>query len=190
MARDDSSGTTYGELCVEPQLLDNPRIFAGSEAAIIFRLGTSHNHLSTGKDQCRCFRLTNTHDDGSETLGVVLGVSCVQGDGLEVKTSGEVDGSHDVLKSWDDARWNLAILGIRSSRRSRNAVRVGILLRVLLRGRWSQVPRVGKREGARSHELRENVRTDWKNVWTSQKAYRLCLSGGGRMGVEGVRIHD
>jgi hypothetical protein len=162
MARDDKSGTTYGELCIEPQLLDNPRIFAGSEAAVVFRLGTSYNHLSTRKDQSRCLWLANTHNDGSETLRVVLGVTRVQGNSLEVKASREVDGSHNVLESRHDARRHLTILGIGGSRRSRNAVRVvGLLLRVLLRGRWGQVPVVGIREGARSHELRENVRTKW-----------------------------
>jgi hypothetical protein len=39
-----------------------------------------------------------------------------------------------------------------------------------------------EREGARSHELRENVRTDWIPV-NITKAYRLGLSGGGRMRV-------
>jgi hypothetical protein len=184
MATDDKSGTTYGELCVEPQLLDNPRIFAGSKAAIVFRLGTSHNHLSTRKDQSRCLGLANTHDDGSETLWIVLGITCVQGDGLQVKASGEVDSSDDVLESGHDARRHLTILGIGSSRRSRNAVRiVGLLLRVLLRGRWSQVPVVGIREGARSHELGENVRTDWCGT-NITRAYRLGLSGGGRVRVE------
>jgi hypothetical protein len=62
-------------------------------------------------------------------------------------------------------------------------------LRVLLRGRWSQVPAVGKREGARSHELRENVRTDCKRT-NITIAYRLGLSGGGRKRVERVGIHD
>lgn len=160
-AQDAESHATYGELCVEPQLLDNPRIFAGSEAAIVFRFGTSHNHLSTRKDQSSRLGLADTHDDSGETLWVVLSVASVQSDSLEIKTSREVDGCHNVLKRRDYTRWYLTILGIWGSRRSRNAVRiVGLLLRVLLRGRWSQVPVVGKREGARSHELRENVRTD------------------------------
>lgn len=84
LAPDKKSGATYGELCVEPQLLDNPRIFAGSETAIILRLGTSDDHLSTREDQGRCFGLTDTHDDRSKTLGVVLSVTRVQSDGLEV----------------------------------------------------------------------------------------------------------
>jgi hypothetical protein len=75
MAKDGQSGTTYGELCVEPQLLDNPRIFAGSEAAVVLRLGTSHNHLSTRKDQSSRLGLANTHDDSGETLRVVLSVA-------------------------------------------------------------------------------------------------------------------
>jgi hypothetical protein len=77
-------GATYGELCVEPQLLDDPRIFPGSKAAVILRLGTGDDHLSTCEDQSRCLGLTNTHDDGCETLGVVLSVARVQSDSLEV----------------------------------------------------------------------------------------------------------
>ena len=83
-APDEESGATYGELCVEPQLLDNPRVFAGSETAVVLRLGTSDDHLSTRKDQSRCLGLTDTHDNRSETLGVVLSVTRVQSDGLEV----------------------------------------------------------------------------------------------------------
>jgi hypothetical protein len=84
----------------------------------------------------------------------------VQSDGLQIETGGEVDGSDDVLERGHDARWDLTVLCIGRSRRSRNAVRVGsILLCVPLRGRWGQLRAVGVRERAGSHELREKVRT-------------------------------
>lgn len=83
-APDKKAGATYGELCVEPQLLDNPRVFAGSKAAVILRLGTGDDHLSTREDQSRCLGLTDTHNDRSETLRVVLSVTSVQSDSLEV----------------------------------------------------------------------------------------------------------
>jgi hypothetical protein len=104
MAKDGQSGTTYGELCVEPQLLDNPRIFAGSEAAVVLRLGTSHNHLSTRKDQSSRLGLANTHDDSGETLRVVLSVTSVKSDSLQIETSREVDGCHNVLEGRHNTR--------------------------------------------------------------------------------------
>lgn len=163
-----------GELCAKPKLLDNPRVFAGSKAAVIFRLGTGYNHFSTRKDQGRRLRLANTHDHSSETLGVVFGVTGVKSDGLEIKASGQVDSSHDVLESRHDARRHLTVLCIGSSRRRRNTVRIfGDLLSVLLSGRCSQVEvrALGVGERSRSNE-------------------RLSLCGGGRVRSQGVWIHD
>jgi hypothetical protein len=163
-----------GELGTEPELLDDPRIFAGSKAAVIFRLGTSHNHLSTREDQSRCLWLTNTHDDGSETLGVVLGIAGMESNGLEVKTSGEVDGSDNVLKSGHNTRGHLTVLSIGGSRRSSNTVRVfSDLLSALLRGGCSHVQ-------VRALRVGERARGD----------ERLSLGGGGRVRGERVWIHD
>src|SRR4029434_1318728 len=38
----------------------------------ILRLGTRHNHLARGEDEGSRLGLADAHDDGSETLGVVL----------------------------------------------------------------------------------------------------------------------
>jgi hypothetical protein len=85
----------------------------------------------------------------------------VQSDGLQVKAGREVDGSHDVLESRYDARGHLTVLGIGSSRRSRNTVRVVGNLAVLLR-RCDQVVRaIGVRKRTGSYELSANVRTIW-----------------------------
>ena len=133
----DSSGsvttsTTYGELCVEPQLLDDARIFTGSEAAIVLGFGTSYHHLAARKDQSRRLGLANTHDDGGETLGIVLGVASVKSNRLEVQASREVDRGYNVLKGGHDPRGHLTI-GIGGSRRSGNTVCVdSVLLRILL----------------------------------------------------------
>lgn len=52
------------------QLLDDPGILAASKFRIILRLGASHNHLSTGKDQGSRLGLTDTHDNSGESLGI------------------------------------------------------------------------------------------------------------------------
>ena len=90
----------------------------------------------------------------------------MKSDGLEIKASGQVDSSHDVLESRHDARRHLTVLCIGSSRRRRNTVRIfGDLLSVLLSGRCSQVEvrALGVGERSRSNELRANVRTSLTN---------------------------
>lgn len=57
-----------GELGVEAKLLDDTRILARGELGIIFRLGTSDNHLAGSEDESCGFRFTDTHDDSGETL--------------------------------------------------------------------------------------------------------------------------
>ena len=89
-----------GELCIEAKLLNDARIFATRltmvstshlwhqafgmtyKLAIIFALRTRHHHLATGEDQSGCLGLANAHDDGSETLGVVLRIAGMECDGL------------------------------------------------------------------------------------------------------------
>ena len=46
----------------------------------------------------------DAHDDGGETLRVVLGVPGVEGDALQVQPAAETDGRDDVLELRDDAR--------------------------------------------------------------------------------------
>lgn len=91
------------ELGVEAELLDDTGIFARGQLGIVFRLGTSDNHLAGREDEGSCLGLTNTHNDGGKTLWVVFGVSCVQSDRLQVQSTVEVDGSHDVLQSGRNA---------------------------------------------------------------------------------------
>ena len=56
------------ELCVEPKLLNNPSVFTRRQLRVVFRLGTSDDHLARGKDQSCSLRFTDAHDDGRETL--------------------------------------------------------------------------------------------------------------------------
>ena len=57
-----------GELGIETELLDDTGVLARSKAAVILRLGTGDDHLSTSEDQSSCLGLSDSHDDGSETL--------------------------------------------------------------------------------------------------------------------------
>ena len=65
---DDVLNLELGKFGDEPQLLNDTRILSRSETGIIFRLGTSHHHLSRGKYQSSCFWVAYTHDDSCETL--------------------------------------------------------------------------------------------------------------------------
>ena len=63
------------ELRVETKLLDDAGVFARCELRVVLGLGTSHDHLARGEDECGGLGLTNTHDDSSETLLWVTRVS-------------------------------------------------------------------------------------------------------------------
>jgi hypothetical protein len=93
---DDVLDLEIGKLGVETKLLDNTRILARSQLRIILGLGTSDDHLARGEDKSGGLRFTDTHDHGSKTLWVVLGVACVQRDGLQIKAAVKVDSSNDV----------------------------------------------------------------------------------------------
>lgn len=56
------------ELGIEAKLLDDTGVLAGRKLRIILRLGTGDDHLARSEDQGSGLGLTNTHDDGSETL--------------------------------------------------------------------------------------------------------------------------
>lgn len=91
------------ELGVEAELLDDTRVLAASKLRVILGFGTSNYHLARGEDQSRRLGLTNSHDDSSETLWVVLRISSMQGNGLEVQSAIEIDSRHNVLKSRSQA---------------------------------------------------------------------------------------
>lgn len=101
---DDVLDLKVGELCVEAQLLDDARVLARRQFAVRLALCTSDNHLARSEDQRRRLRIANAHDDGSETLGVVLCVTRVQRNRLEVQAAGQVDRSDKILQLGRDAR--------------------------------------------------------------------------------------
>jgi len=103
------TGYTY-EFGIEAKLLDDTSVLAASEFAVILRLGSSDDHLATGEDESGRLGLTDTHDHGSETLGVVLGVTGMQCYCLQVQTTVQIDGSDNVLQRGDNAGYALCLL--------------------------------------------------------------------------------
>jgi len=57
---------------------------------------TGDHHLARGEDEGRGFGLPDAHDDGRETLGVVLGVAGMQGNRLQIQPTVKVDRGNDV----------------------------------------------------------------------------------------------
>ena len=100
---DDVLNLEVGELCVEAELLDDTRVLARRQLAVGLALRTRHDHLAGGEDERRGLGVADTHDDGGETLGVVLGVTGVQCDRLEVEATGKVHSGHQVLQLGRDA---------------------------------------------------------------------------------------
>jgi len=67
-ASDDVLNLKLGELRVKAELLNDPRVFTRREARIIFRLGTSNDHLARRENEGGRLGVANTHDDGCKTL--------------------------------------------------------------------------------------------------------------------------
>ena len=57
-----------GELGVKAELLHNPRVFTRGETRIVFRLGTSDDHLARRENKGGRLGVTNPHNDGCKTL--------------------------------------------------------------------------------------------------------------------------
>lgn len=91
-----------GKLCVKPELLDDACVFARSETRVVFRFGTRDDHFSRRKDERRRFRFADTHDHSGKTLWIVLCITGVHCNRLQIETCPEIDGSYDILEGWDD----------------------------------------------------------------------------------------
>lgn len=65
---DDVLDLKVRELGIEAKLLDDARVLAGGQLGVVLGLGTGDNHLARGEDQGGGLGLTNTHDNGRETL--------------------------------------------------------------------------------------------------------------------------
>lgn len=61
------------KVSLEAKFLDDARVLAAGQSAVILALGTSHDHLAGCKDQSRCFGFTDTHDYSSKSLISVEG---------------------------------------------------------------------------------------------------------------------
>jgi hypothetical protein len=93
---DDVLNLEIRELGIKAKLLNDASVLAGSKLRIILRLGTSDDHFARSKDERSSLGFTNTHDDGGETLGVVLCVAGVQGNRLEIQAAIQVHRSNNV----------------------------------------------------------------------------------------------
>lgn len=65
---DDVLNLEFREFCLKAKLLDNSRILAARQPTVIFRLGTSDDHLAAREQQSSCTRLANPHNDCGESL--------------------------------------------------------------------------------------------------------------------------
>jgi len=61
-----------GELRVEAEFLDDTGVLARRKLRVVLRLGTCDNHLAARENEGSRLRVANTHDDGGETLRIVL----------------------------------------------------------------------------------------------------------------------
>ena len=67
-----------------------------SKLGIILGFGARDHHLARSEDQGGRLGFADTHDDGGETLRIVLRVSSVQRDRLEIQTAIDIDRRDDV----------------------------------------------------------------------------------------------
>jgi len=72
------------ELNVEIQVLEDLGELSHSQFSVIHGLGTHANHFSRSVDQSGSLRVSQPHNDGRESLGIVLGITSLQGDQLEI----------------------------------------------------------------------------------------------------------
>jgi hypothetical protein len=79
-----------GELCVEAELLDDTSVLARSQLRVVLRLCTSDDHLARGEDQGGSLGLADTHDDSGETLWVVLSITSVESNRLQIESAVKV----------------------------------------------------------------------------------------------------
>lgn len=84
----------------ETHFLDGLGVLLGSVLAQLLTLGSSADHLARGEDESGGLRLSNSHDDSSESSGVVLSVPAVQSDRSQVELGSQVGGRNNILQNW------------------------------------------------------------------------------------------
>lgn len=82
---DDILNLELGKLCLKAKLLNDTSILASSKPREFLTLGTSDDHLATGKDKGRCLGLADSHDHGRKTLRIIFSITGVQGDRFQIK---------------------------------------------------------------------------------------------------------
>lgn len=65
---DDVLDLEVCELRIEPELLDDTRVFARGQLRVVLRLGAGDHHLARGEDQSGRLGFANAHDHSSKTL--------------------------------------------------------------------------------------------------------------------------
>src|SRR5690349_4339167 len=89
---DDVLNLEVHELGGKPELLHDTRILSRSKAALFLAFCARADHLSRRKDEGRGLRFANAHNHGSESLRVVLCVSGVEGNCLQVEFAPKITG--------------------------------------------------------------------------------------------------
>ncbi len=67
------------KLGLEAKLLNDSRVLSRRQPRIFLALRAGANHLARAEDEGGRARLSNSHDDGRESLGIVFGVPGVEG---------------------------------------------------------------------------------------------------------------
>eukprot|EP00960_Hanusia_phi_P060127 764413-Hanusia_phi.AAC.5 len=84
------------ELRAESELLNDASKLPRRQPCALLALRSCADHLSRGKNQRCCLGLSDSHDHCCKALGVVLGVSGLEGNGLQVQTAVQIHCGNDV----------------------------------------------------------------------------------------------
>lgn len=88
---------------IKSEFLNDASIFASSQSRLFFRLGPRADHLARAEDQRRRTRLSNAHDDGGKSFGIVFGIARMKGNFLQVKLAAQIYRGNNVLQLRNDA---------------------------------------------------------------------------------------
>ena len=76
-----------GKFSVKPELLDNTRILARGETRVVFGFGASDDHFAGCENECGRFGFADAHDDGGESLFMLVGY--MEGEQVEWRSGGD-----------------------------------------------------------------------------------------------------
>ena len=95
--RDDILNFEFFKLNVwAHNLLDNPRVLSRSLVALLFSFRPGDNNFAAAEDECSCLRVTNSHHYRSKSLGVVLSITRMLGDPLQVELDANIACRDDI----------------------------------------------------------------------------------------------